>query len=168
MAFQIDNWEEEWTYSQPFDYIHSRMNNSSIMDWKKFVQQSFDNLEPGGWFEIQDFALPLSDDGTLTPETSLQKAMDLLGEAAAKSNHAFVDLDSLKGLLAEAGFLDIVVAKDKWPSSAWLVFTLSLMRLEKIADTKLPPGPETRSTRRLACGTTKTLPRAFRASSWPL
>jgi hypothetical protein len=26
------------------------------------------NLNPGGYLELQEFALPLSDDGTLTPE----------------------------------------------------------------------------------------------------
>jgi hypothetical protein len=53
------------------------------------------NLNPGGYLELQEFALPLSDDGTLTPEHALQRSMDLLSEAAKKHNHAFVDLHQL-------------------------------------------------------------------------
>ncbi|KAK4160884.1 methyltransferase domain-containing protein [Cladorrhinum sp. PSN259] len=119
VTFLIDDFEEDWAYSKPFDYIHSRMNNSSVMDWKRYVQQAFDNLVPGGYLELQEFALPLSDDGTLTPDTALYKSMDLLGQAAKIANHAFVDLNELKNILTEAGFKDIVEIKYKWPSNSW-------------------------------------------------
>ena len=119
VSFQIDDFEDEWTYSQPFDYIHSRMNNSSVVDWKRYVRQAFENLVPGGYLELQEFTLPLSDDGTLTPETALYRCMSLLKEAAAIANHAFVELDELKNIMTEAGFEDVVEVKYKWPSNSW-------------------------------------------------
>ncbi|KAK4186210.1 secondary metabolism regulator LAE1 [Podospora australis] len=119
VSFQIDDWDDEWTYSQPFHYIHSRMNNSSVSDWKSFVRKAYENLVPGGYFELQEFTLPLCDDGTMKPDSALNQSMTLLGEAAAKANHAFVDLDSLKGLLQEAGFVNVVEARYKWPSNSW-------------------------------------------------
>ncbi|KAK4222599.1 methyltransferase domain-containing protein [Podospora fimiseda] len=117
--FQIDDFEEDWTYSQKFDYIHSRMNNSSVVDWKRYIKQAYDNLVPGGYLELQEFNLPLSDDNTLTPDTALYKAMDLLGQAATIANHAFIDLGELRKILIETGFEDVVEIKYKWPSNMW-------------------------------------------------
>ncbi|GKT75608.1 LOW QUALITY PROTEIN: methyltransferase domain-containing protein [Colletotrichum tofieldiae] len=37
VQFEIDDLEEEWTYSQPFDYIHSRFMTSSIANWKDLL-----------------------------------------------------------------------------------------------------------------------------------
>uniref|UniRef100_L2G6N2 Methyltransferase domain-containing protein n=1 Tax=Colletotrichum fructicola (strain Nara gc5) TaxID=1213859 RepID=L2G6N2_COLFN len=65
--FEIDDVEEPWTYSQPFDYIHVRGMTSSISDWKKCFGQCFANLEPGGYLELQEGHMrPECDDGTLT------------------------------------------------------------------------------------------------------
>jgi hypothetical protein len=77
------------------------------------------NLNPGGYLELQEFALPLSDDGTLTPEHPLQRSMNLLGEAAKKSNHAFVDLHQLKDMMVAAGFVGVEEFHYKWPSNKW-------------------------------------------------
>lgn len=77
------------------------------------------HLTPGGYLELQEFSLPLSDDGTLTPAHALQKSMNLLQEAAAATNHAFVDIHNLKAMLTDAGFVDVVEVKYKWPSNTW-------------------------------------------------
>lgn len=42
VKFEIDDLEEPWTFSTPFDYIHSRMMNSSISDWKEYVQKCYE------------------------------------------------------------------------------------------------------------------------------
>lgn len=77
------------------------------------------NLKPGGYIELQEFTLPLSDDGTLAPEHALFQSMKHLGEAAAKSGRAFIDLNKLGGLLEKAGFEDVQEYKFKWPSNTW-------------------------------------------------
>ncbi|KAE9574439.1 hypothetical protein CGMCC3_g9700 [Colletotrichum fructicola] len=46
VRFEIDDLDEEWTYSQPFDYIHTRGMNSCIADWRVFLTKVFDNLTP--------------------------------------------------------------------------------------------------------------------------
>ncbi|KXH32807.1 hypothetical protein CSIM01_04300 [Colletotrichum simmondsii] len=119
VKFEVDDIEDTWTYSRPFDYIHSRMMNSSISKWEEYIRQSYENLTPGGWLELQEFGLPLSDDDTLKEEHALYQSMKHLGEAAAKSDHAFVDLDSLKPMLEAAGFVDVTELRFKWPSNTW-------------------------------------------------
>ncbi|KAG7046329.1 methyltransferase domain-containing protein [Colletotrichum scovillei] len=119
VKFEVDDIEDTWTYSGPFDYIHSRMMNSSISKWEEYIRQSYENLTPGGWLELQEFGLPLSDDDTLKEEHALYQSMKHLGEAAAKSDHAFVDLDALKPMLEAAGFVDVTELRFKWPSNTW-------------------------------------------------
>ncbi|KAJ0164084.1 hypothetical protein CTA2_1794 [Colletotrichum tanaceti] len=119
VKFEIDDIEDSWTYSQPFDYIHSRMMNTSISNWEEYLRQSFEHLNPDGWLELQEFALPVSDDGTLTEAHALHRSMKHLGEAAAKTNRAFVDLDALGPMMRAAGFVDVAEARFKWPSNTW-------------------------------------------------
>ncbi|KAI8191937.1 putative methyltransferase tdiE [Colletotrichum sp. SAR 10_65] len=42
VAFEVDDVEEPWAYTQPFDYIHSRFMTSSISNWEKYIKNSFD------------------------------------------------------------------------------------------------------------------------------
>ncbi|KAK1580171.1 S-adenosyl-L-methionine-dependent methyltransferase [Colletotrichum navitas] len=119
VKFEVDDIEDSWTYTRPFDYIHSRMMNSSICKWEEYLRQSYKHLNPGGWLELQEFNLPVSDDGTLTSDHALHRSMRLLGEAAAKTDRAFVDLDALKPMMEAAGFVDAAEMRFKWPSNTW-------------------------------------------------
>ncbi|TDZ15586.1 Secondary metabolism regulator LAE1 [Colletotrichum orbiculare MAFF 240422] len=119
VRFEIDDVEDTWTYSRPFDYIHSRMMNASISNWEAYIRQSYENLNPGGWLELQEFDLPLSDDGTLTEAHALSQSMRHLGDSAAKLDRAFIALDKLKPALEAAGFVDVAEVKFKWPSNTW-------------------------------------------------
>ncbi|KZL74055.1 methyltransferase domain-containing protein [Colletotrichum tofieldiae] len=119
VRFEVDDIEDSWTYTRPFDYIHSRMMNTSICKWEEYLRQSYEHLNPGGWLELQEFNLPLSDDGTLTEDHALYQAMKYLGEAAAKTNRAFVDLDALKPMMEATGFVDVAEIRFKWPSNTW-------------------------------------------------
>lgn len=118
--FEIDNLEEPWEYSKPFDYIHMRMLNSGIADWKEFVKKSYDNLTPGGYLELNDMDLvPMSDDGTLKPDSKMINAVTLLQEAFGKIGRQFQTASYLKTVLIEAGFTDVTYQKFKWPLNAW-------------------------------------------------
>ncbi|KAE9579747.1 hypothetical protein CGMCC3_g4315 [Colletotrichum fructicola] len=46
VKFEIDDLEDEWTYSLPFDYIHSRVMTSSIGDWSVYLRKCYENLKP--------------------------------------------------------------------------------------------------------------------------
>ncbi|EHY58372.1 Methyltransferase pytC [Exophiala dermatitidis] len=66
LQFYIDDAESEWTFheSGKFDFIHGRALCGGIADWPKFYAQAYDNLQPGGWMEMQDHECWLnSDDG---------------------------------------------------------------------------------------------------------
>ncbi|KDN62907.1 putative methyltransferase domain-containing protein [Colletotrichum sublineola] len=120
VKFVVDDAEEPWIYSQPFDYIHSRMMTGSIANWEKYVKTCFDNLTPGGYLELTEAdVMPLSDDGTLTEDTSIMKALRLWSEGLAMLGSPFEDISRLEGVMKDAGFEDVHVKRFKWPMNSW-------------------------------------------------
>ncbi|KAK3366151.1 S-adenosyl-L-methionine-dependent methyltransferase [Lasiosphaeria ovina] len=119
--FQIDDVEDEWTYSHGFDYIHHRAMNACLTDWPAHIKKCYDHLNPGGWLEVQEFGTPTSDDGTLAG-TSLAASIEVVGGGAAKFGRGFVDVHSVKDMFAAAGFsaAGVVERRFYWPSNhAW-------------------------------------------------
>lgn len=41
-SFQLDDIEEEWTWTRSFDYIHTRYMAGVICDWPGLIQQCFE------------------------------------------------------------------------------------------------------------------------------
>ncbi|KAF6819068.1 methyltransferase domain-containing protein [Colletotrichum sojae] len=120
VVFEIDDLEEPWLYSRPFDYIHSRMMTSSVANWKNYLQKCFDNLEPGGYLELQEVdGLAISDDGTLKEDSAMQKGSKLLKEACEIFGRPFQSIPALIGIMQDIGFVDIVSTKYKWPTNSW-------------------------------------------------
>ncbi|KAF6804246.1 hypothetical protein CSOJ01_10333 [Colletotrichum sojae] len=120
VRFENDDLEEEWTWSQPFDYIHSRMMNSSVEDWKTYAKKAFDNLTPGGFFEINEIGLfPRSDDETLPPDSSLSKCINLMYKASIISGRPYQEPSELVAILESVGFVDAQLSLFKWPSNPW-------------------------------------------------
>ncbi|KAI8255725.1 Secondary metabolism regulator LAE1 [Colletotrichum sp. SAR11_239] len=42
VRFEVDDIDDEWTFSQPFDYIHSRVMTSSIADWPQYLKKCYE------------------------------------------------------------------------------------------------------------------------------
>lgn len=42
LTFEIDDIEEEWVYTQKFDYIHGRFLNGSLADWKGLIAKAYE------------------------------------------------------------------------------------------------------------------------------
>ena len=41
LQFEVDDIEENWTYSAKFDFIHGRMLTGSIQNWPRLIEQSY-------------------------------------------------------------------------------------------------------------------------------
>lgn len=118
--FEIDDLEKEWTWSQPFDFIFSRMMTGSFSDNADIVQKAFDRLEPGGYFEAQDMALPIGcDDGTLTEDSALWKWMLLVMEGMDRLGRPVRAAQQWKEIMEAVGFEDVVETIFKWPTNRW-------------------------------------------------
>ncbi len=78
------------------------------------------HLEPGGYFEIQDFGHPArSDDGTLPSDGYIMQWCKLIIEAAANAGRPVYPLDEYKNFLRDAGFEGVVEVQRKWPINWW-------------------------------------------------
>ena len=83
--FEVDDFDEEWTYEQKFSLVHGRMISPFSADFSKTFERCFDAIEPGGWFELQNVYLPiLADDGTFAG-TDFERWTQLFMEACQKT-----------------------------------------------------------------------------------
>ncbi|KAF2261458.1 S-adenosyl-L-methionine-dependent methyltransferase [Lojkania enalia] len=120
-SFLIDDFENDWVFRQPFDYIHTRAMVAAMKDWPRFLEQAYNNLRPGGYLELQELTFPpICTDPTVTSEISpLLRWSDYFTEAAAKIN---IDAQSplkVGPFLREAGFVNIHAKIYKWPVGRW-------------------------------------------------
>ncbi|KAH7128856.1 S-adenosyl-L-methionine-dependent methyltransferase [Dactylonectria macrodidyma] len=120
VRFIIDDIDEEWQYSTPFDYIHSRMMNASVPNWENYIGNIFNNLTPGGYVELQEMhTFITSDDETLTEDHSLWKWTRLLFDALEKLGLPCIEPGKLKDILTKTGFTNVTETRFKWPSNGW-------------------------------------------------
>ncbi|KAF6835099.1 methyltransferase domain-containing protein [Colletotrichum plurivorum] len=120
VRFEVDDMEQPWLYSQPFDYIHIRGMTSSISDWPGFLKQVYNGLEPGGYVELfEGHARSISDDGSMTPSHAAWKWADKLDECCKILGRPLVNVPSLVTTLEEAGFVDVTIVPFKWPVGPW-------------------------------------------------
>lgn len=120
LSFEVDDLEEPWTFSTKFDYIHARMMTGSIVDWPRLIKQSYENLTPGGWLELQDITFPAKcDDGTWPEDSSLKKWTEMMQEASLKFGRDASSAEQYKEQMIAAGFEDVVEIKYKWPMNRW-------------------------------------------------
>ncbi|CRK14652.1 hypothetical protein BN1723_010432 [Verticillium longisporum] len=117
--FLVDDIEAPWTFHKKFDFIYSRMMTAALADFPGFFQKAYENLTPGGWFEIADICPITSDDGTLTEDTSTHAwAMQLL-EGTRKIGRPFDGAFDYKKQLEAQGFQNVQQVVFKWPQNTW-------------------------------------------------
>lgn len=120
VTFIVDDVEDTWAYSHPFDFVFCRFMTGSLVDWPKLFQQSYDNMVPGGVIEVQDCVFTvLSDDGTITDETILFKWMKMLLDGMARFQHPLDSALRYREQLEAVGFVDVVEYNYKWPINRW-------------------------------------------------
>ncbi|KAK1596099.1 methyltransferase domain-containing protein [Colletotrichum navitas] len=119
-TFEVDDIEKEWTWKVPFDFIFMRTMCGSFSSWPDVIAQAYENLEPGGYLELQDNMFPLMcDDDTMTEDFMPLKWTKYLVEAGDKIGQVANAASSYRSMLEDAGFVDVVEKKEKWPFNPW-------------------------------------------------
>jgi hypothetical protein len=54
----LDDVEDVWIFSERFSFIYMRMVYTCFGKVQDIIQKAFDNLEPGGYLEMQDAIFP--------------------------------------------------------------------------------------------------------------
>ncbi|GBF63711.1 meiotic recombination protein [Trichophyton mentagrophytes] len=121
VSFQIDDAQGEWTFNEPFDFIHVRGLGGGISDWSLFYQQAYQHLAPGGFIQVADSAL-LTGGLTLPnspPNSYLSIYLGALGSAAEMAGFSR-SFDHLRSATFEAaGFTDIRTYDTNIPVGTW-------------------------------------------------
>ena len=104
VVFQLDDAQQDWTYSDPFDFIHMRGLAGAFADWSSIYADAHKHLRTGGAFEIVDWGLiqlkKPSKDSHLTAYNEALKS------AAAKAGLA-IEHEHLQGSVLEGDGLSV-------------------------------------------------------------
>ncbi|KAG7284541.1 hypothetical protein NEMBOFW57_010917 [Staphylotrichum longicolle] len=123
--FHIDDAQLEWTYPPAsFDFVHIRALYGSIGDWGKLYAQAYKALQPGGWFEDLEFTITLQSDVPSVrddPGHIFKRWAQIFFEATDRLGKTLrIAMDStMRDLITEAGFINVVEKKYQVPSGAW-------------------------------------------------
>ncbi|ORY71021.1 S-adenosyl-L-methionine-dependent methyltransferase [Pseudomassariella vexata] len=117
--FEIDDAEDEWTFTEPFDFIHGRALLSCFRDPEHVIQQGFMHLKPGGIMEFQDGIFPMGYIGDMPVDSALYKWNELVMEAAALTSRPWTNVQHYKRWFEEAGFEDVNERRFYWPTNPW-------------------------------------------------
>ena len=122
LEFQVMDADEEWTFNQKFDLIHTRlMNGFSIKSWPFFYDQAYKVMKPGGWVEHQEFDNDFkSDDGTMPSDGAVRRWQDLWEEGIAKfglTGRCFPE--TMKQQMEERGFNNVHIRTFRLPIGPW-------------------------------------------------
>ncbi|KAF5009433.1 hypothetical protein FDECE_4365 [Fusarium decemcellulare] len=119
-VFEVDDFESDWLYRQPFDYIHARELEGCIGNDDQFFQKAFKHLAPGGYLEMQavytDFK---SDDGTKDKAENAVLWMKTICEGSAKFGKPLDSAIRWKKAMEDAGFEDVQQEVYKVPIGQW-------------------------------------------------
>ncbi|WYZ45021.1 hypothetical protein EsH8_VIII_000337 [Colletotrichum jinshuiense] len=119
-SFEIDDLELDWRWNQPFDFIFCRSMAGSWSDFRSIIQKAYDNLTPGGYFEVQDIELPTHcDDGSVPSTAAIYRWEAALLEASNEIGRSLNCAAECVEDLKSAGFVDICHQVFKWPFNKW-------------------------------------------------
>lgn len=120
-SFEVDDFEADWPYRTPFDYIHGRELAGSIKNFDRLFSQAFKHLRSGGYLEMQSFRIEIfSDDDTVEKKAVYTKKwIGLLQEAAEKFGKPMANMDEWPDKMTKAGFEDVTMRIIKVPMSPW-------------------------------------------------
>lgn len=104
----MDDFEQSWSYSHPFDYIHGRELEGCIRDHDRLFRQAYQHLKPNGWFEMASISVNvISDDGTHKNAIWLEQSVKYMHESATIFGKELVSVSTWKERFEKAGFVNV-------------------------------------------------------------
>ncbi|KAL1967102.1 hypothetical protein VTN77DRAFT_3626 [Rasamsonia byssochlamydoides] len=118
--FEIDDFDNNWIYTRPFDFIHGRELMGFVADYGRLFCQAFKHLKSGGYLEMQTFDPQVySDDGTLEKAKNLQVWVENLHKASEIFGKSMTLVGTWQDEMLKAGFTDIKSEIIKVPVGTW-------------------------------------------------
>ncbi|KAJ5439018.1 uncharacterized protein N7458_010016 [Penicillium daleae] len=121
-VFELDDLLQEWTWSEPFDFIYLRHMLGSFDEegWNTLYKRCYDNLAPGGW--IEEFELDISvktDDNSLAEDSELAKWGENFKGCSERAGRSLTVQETMRSKIEKAGFIDVHEQVYKVPIGPW-------------------------------------------------
>ncbi|KAK7731597.1 hypothetical protein SLS63_005283 [Diaporthe eres] len=114
-----DSEHDEWIFQDPFGFIYMRLVSCSFDDYPTVFRKCFDNLEPGGWLELNDSTFVLAcEDGSIRG-TNIEKWSQRMSEAQATMGRDPEVPKKYRRWMVETGFVDVVEQVGLLPGNPW-------------------------------------------------
>lgn len=110
---------DEWTLPTLFDYIHLRMVHTCFDDHREVIRKCYENLEPGGWIELQDAVFKLLCTDGSADGSHIARFSQLILQAGQTIGRDFDIPGKYKQMLIDAGFVDVVEEVGPIPGNPW-------------------------------------------------
>ncbi|KAJ6178219.1 hypothetical protein N7519_008680 [Penicillium mononematosum] len=118
----LDDILREWTWREPFDFIHMRLMLGSFTPegWDQLYKQCYDALTPGGWIEQVELDVRVySDDGSLKEDSTLATWGDNFIGCSERAGRSLLTQETMRGAMEKAGFVDVQEKLYKIPLGPW-------------------------------------------------
>lgn len=103
-----DSEHDEWIFQDLFGFIYMRLVSYCFDDHPTVFRKCFDNLEPGGWLELNDSTFVLvCDDGSVRG-TSIETWSQRMSQGQANMGRDPEAPKKYRRWMVEAGFIDVV------------------------------------------------------------
>jgi SAM-dependent methyltransferase len=146
VRFMVDDIEDEWVESQPYDLIHMRHSCAYLKDVDKLLKSCYGNLKPGGWCEFSDFGgHALCDDGTMPPDYPVNEALGFMRKSMEKIGCNTLVANEHEANFKRAGFKNVKCRIIKTPIGPWpkVHFTANYVWHGPISDDFIGQDPTT-------------------------
>jgi hypothetical protein len=117
--FEVDDAEDEWLYTQKFDFIHGRAMEFCFKDPAAVFQKAFHSCTPGGYFQMAGAALPIRCVDDSLEGTTLLKFANMMIEGMRMAGKDITQAPRYKSYMEAAGFIDVVEDHFQWPTNTW-------------------------------------------------
>ncbi|KAJ5094738.1 hypothetical protein N7456_010599 [Penicillium angulare] len=119
---EVDDVLRAWTWTEPFDFIHMRfmLGSFSESEWDTLYKKCYNNLKPGGWIEQLELDIHVETDDNSLPKDSMAATWgDTISGCAERANRRIDTLNTMRGSIENAGFVDVRERTYKWPIGPW-------------------------------------------------
>lgn len=118
--FYIEDAEGEWSFEEPFDFVHGRVLCGGIADWPTFYARAFQNIKPGGWMEMQEHECDIrSDDDTINQAHAIRDWVQKVDQASTMIGKRLNVAHTHRQHMIDAGFIDVHEDIHKLPIGTW-------------------------------------------------
>lgn len=120
--FEVDDILREWTWKDPFDFIHLRLMLGAFTpdETDKLYKQCYDSLAPGGWIEQVELDVRVySDDGSMKADSYLAGWGNNFIGCSERAGRSLLTQETMRSSMEKAGFVDAEEKLYKIPLGPW-------------------------------------------------